>query len=386
MKNILLVDFTIDKLGGVERIISVLANSLCSDNDVTVCSLYKNAEKPFFEYDSRVRINYLIDNTWCLSSKVTSKYLFFILRAFERVFELLFFRKKITEINSIAKNCDTVIFGRKMAAVRFLPYLKGYSGKIIVREANNLPYTSEKEKKQMLRLFPGKVDTLVLSSDECIASYNKLFPQGSMNAVKIYNPLAISPAAENDPESKTIVGVGRYTRDKGFENLIYAFSLIYEKHTDWNLVLIGSGEYLERYKQLCKKLNIGQAVSFRKSKDIAQDYAHSSICVVTSRAEGYANSLVEAMVCGVPCISVNWFEGVEEIIQDGKNGIVVPLEDRAKYCFGDGVDEREAAKIAEAVEMLIENPALRKQYSEEAIKIAPSREKYSIIEEWKKII
>ena len=58
--NIYLIDEGIDRIGGVERIVSILANDFANENKVKVISEFKNRKNPFYEYNSKIEIEYLI--------------------------------------------------------------------------------------------------------------------------------------------------------------------------------------------------------------------------------------------------------------------------------------------------------------------------------------
>lgn len=386
MKKILLIDYAIDKLGGVERVINTLAISLSKLYCVNICSVYKYSESPFFKYPKNINRRYLIDLSKLPSTKSKSMVAFTFFRCFEKTIELTFYKKTIKKYCGQEMNkYDVVIFGRTMAAVDFLPFMENYNGKVIVRDATHLYDTIKKNQAFMKKFFPGKVDTFVVSSEESIAAYQNFFKDDEIKIEKIYNPLGIEPQVANCLEHNQIMGVGRYSKEKGFNNLIRAFAIVHKKHPDWRLLLLGAGREYKKYKRLCKKLDIMQNVTFRKSEDIVEDYCKTGIFVITSRHEGYANALVEALVCGVPSISFDWYMGVDDIIQDGWTGYVVKLKDRDKYYRG--IDEKENIEnLASKIIYLIENPDERKRLSKNSVEISKSRNLDKIIEEWIAII
>ena len=81
--------------------------------------------------------------------------------------------------------------------------------------------------------------------------------------------------------------------------------------------------------------------------------ANASIFTLTSTFEGFGLVIVEAMSCGLPVISYNCPCGPKDIISDGTDGFLVPLND--EQC------------LAEKINLLIENEALRKQMSKAAL-------------------
>lgn len=385
--KIFLVDVALYKLGGVERVISTLANYMINMYDVGVCSIYRHHEKPFYDYDKRVKLLYLIDLSNAKSSMSKSKTRFYFFRAFEKIYEQLFFKKKIANFcEEYLMKCDTVIFGRTSTATLFLPYMRYYKGRIIVRDATHLYNASVSSKKRIQQYFPALVDTFIVSSEESKELYKAFLGGSTVNIRKMYNPLGIIPKITDHVKYKRIIGVGRYNHEKGFENLLLAFAKVHHQHPDWQLSLIGDGEEYPRYMRICAKYGITDYVELKKSSNIVEEYCKSGIFVMTSRMEGYANALVEAMACGMPSISYDWYVGVDDIIQDGVNGIIVPLQDRKQYFNSGHVNPLDVDNLFHAIEHLIVNVELRKKLSHNAAQIIESRSADKIISQWKEII
>lgn len=385
--KIFLVDLALYKMGGVERVISTLANRMVDKYDVGVCSLYRHDEKPFYDYDEKVKLYYLIDLSNAKSSMSKSKAEFYLFRFFEKICEQIILKKKITDFcEKYLMQCDIVIFGRTSTAILFLPYMRCYKGKIIVRDASHLYNTSIADRKLIQQYFPALVNTFIVSSEESKKLYEDFLEDNIMNIKKIYNPLGIIPQVTNHVEYKRIIGVGRYNYEKGFENLLLAFVKVHHEHPDWRLSLIGAGEDYHHYMKICVKYSIADFVEFRKSSDIVQEYCKSGIFVMTSRMEGYANALVEAMACGLPSISYDWYVGVDDIIQDGVNGIIVQLQDRKRYFDSGNVDPLDVDNLFCAINHLIVDVELRKKLSHNAVHIIESRNVDKIIRQWEEII
>lgn len=122
-----------------------------------------------------------------------------------------------------------------------------------------------------------------------------------------------------------IVGMGRLGREKGFDLLVRASAAV--RHP-FRVVLLGEGVEENSLRELVKNLGIGDRVEFAGFRKNPFPYLQkASVFVLPSRYEGFPNSLLEAMALGVACVATRCPTGPEEIIMDGENGLLVPVED-----------------------------------------------------------
>jgi glycosyltransferase involved in cell wall biosynthesis len=180
----------------------------------------------------------------------------------------------------------------------------------------------------------------------------------------IPNPFLPPPATldTNPPAGATqppqLIAVGRLHRDKGFDILLEAFSLLKDRHPQWRLIVLGEGEERERLEGLREALRLGERVSFPgRVKDPYSFLARASLFVMPSRTEGFPLALCEALACGLPAVCTDCAGGVRDIIQDRVNGVLVPKEDapalaRAleRLMADEGERRRLAARAPEVVE------------------------------------
>jgi len=127
---------------------------------------------------------------------------------------------------------------------------------------------------------------------------------------------------------KVIVSAGRLIPLKGYDVLLKAFSKVSDVFPDYNLVIYGEGGERESLSVLSKTLGISHKVNFPGfSEDIISDIYDASVFVLSSHHEGMPNTLMEAMACGIPCVSTDCEMGPRELIDDGVNGLLVPVGD-----------------------------------------------------------
>jgi glycosyltransferase involved in cell wall biosynthesis len=167
------------------------------------------------------------------------------------------------------------------------------------------------------------------------------------NAVQYY-PLETNPLTE-----KSVIYVGRAEYEKAPDRLIEVWRLVAQRHPDWTLRMFCTGAMLDELKAIVQEYGLQQQIAFMPpTRNMLQEYMSSSICVLTSRFEGFPVVLQEAMGCGVPCVSFNCPSGPRYIITDGEDGFLVK----------DGDIEAFAAKVC----LLMEDEQLRCQLGRKA--------------------
>jgi len=388
--KILIIDDCVDLVGGVERTINTISNELIKENQVEILSENRLVEKSFYNYNEKIKKFYLFNQLDYKSKKYKKYSLKFIYyKILEKLEQKYKKNKLIKQFFHLHKDYDIIIFGRVFICLDFLPVIKKLKikSKIIVRDAIHLYFFNNSVKRKMLKYFPKMVDTFIVSSDESISVYNKFFKTNNINLIKLYNPLGIKPIEKFDFESKSVVSIGRIDdAQKGFDNLVKAFCFVHKKHPDWVLNLYGGGSASSKLQDLIINLNATSYIKINPpTKNVVELFNKSSIFVLPSRYEGYADILVEALSCGIPSISYNWYMGVEEIIKDQKNGLIVNLKDRKKYFNGCSLDE-DCENLGKKICYLIENKEIAIKLSKQAVKIKNNREPNLILNEWINII
>ncbi|MEN3014401.1 MAG: glycosyltransferase [Endomicrobiia bacterium] len=129
-----------------------------------------------------------------------------------------------------------------------------------------------------------------------------------------------------------IISCGRLSLQKNYPFLLRSFKKVLNL-IDARLVILGKGELEEFLKKYTEELGIKERVLFLGFQRNPFKYiAKSTIFVLSSSFEGFGNVLLEAMACGVPVISTDCPFGPNEIIKNGENGILVPVNDEDALC------------------------------------------------------
>ena len=129
----------------------------------------------------------------------------------------------------------------------------------------------------------------------------------------------------------TYIFVGRLVKDKGINELVESFEQLQKKYSNVRLLLVGRYESnLDPLKQeTLDKINslpAIEAVDPQYGDDLLAYYAASDCFVFPSYREGFPNTVLEAGAMGLPSI-VTDINGSREIIEHGKNGVVIPSKD-----------------------------------------------------------
>ncbi len=165
-----------------------------------------------------------------------------------------------------------------------------------------------------------------------------------------------------DESRKILLAVGRLSAEKQFDTVIDCFQALSEKHTDWDLVILGDGSLRG---VLEKKVNDAEMQNriFLPGRvgNISDWYARANMYVMCSRFEGFPNTLLEAMAHGLAVVSFDCDTGPRDIIRDGLDGSLVPPDD--------------VVALTEAMEQLMSNDALRQQFAEQAMDV---RDRFAI--------
>lgn len=164
--------------------------------------------------------------------------------------------------------------------------------------------------------------------------------------------------------SKSVIFVGRFSKQKDIGTLINIWEIVNKKHPDWELHIYGG--YGDQYDNLHIPLGTASLNIFvhEPTEDIFKKYINSSILLLTSLYEPFGLVLPEAMSCGLPVVSFDCPYGPANIITDSVDGFLIT--------------NRNIDKFADKVCLLMSDEQLRKKMGNAGIKTS-QRYKASLI-------
>ncbi len=219
--------------------------------------------------------------------------------------------------------------------------------------------------KRIFGFFCKHADGLVVASAGMKEECTRHFRAAPMDIAVIPNsvdPGDIAMKAKEGvsldipPGFRIVATAGRLEHEKNLPLLLHAFSEA-RTHDALKLIVIGDGAQRENLLRLAQDLGIGEDVLFVGYQTNPYKFmAASDLFVHTCLFEGFANVIIEAMACGVPVIAADCPYGPRDIITHGKNGLLVPMDDKEG--------------LAKAIGTLLHDSTLRARITEKGLERA----------------
>jgi glycosyltransferase involved in cell wall biosynthesis len=330
--------------GGAERVMSELMNIWSKKGHDVHLVLLSKSEK-FYKPLSKVNVHELVFNYTNRLNKIYGE-----LRVFFKLRKIIKSQKPTFVLSFMTKyNILTIL------ATLFLPT------KIFISDRNN-PKTKVPFLISILRKLTYKyADGIISQTSLSIKIMEK--ETGNKNIAVIPNPVKNVKMFPDIQRENIVLNIGRLIEEKGQKYLVQAFENIEDK--EWKLIILGDGPLREELETQINFLGLKERVLMPGTvEDVDIWLAKASIFAFTSISEGFPNVLAEAMAAGLPCVSFDCNTGPREIIQDTKNGFLVPVGDVIKF--------------SSQINLLISEPAVREKLSLEAKKITASLNKHKI--------
>ncbi|MCH3980545.1 MAG: glycosyltransferase [Prevotella sp.] len=229
-----------------------------------------------------------------------------------------------------------------------------------------------------LRYTYNKCDRFVVLSPSFIPIASKFM--GLHHPHKILalpNPITIEPCSDIDStirnKRKEIIWVGRieYNQKRTFR-LIDIWQRLYLKHPDWHLTIVGDGPDRQDLQKRIIDAKL-QNVEITGFKNPIEYYKRASILLLVSEYEGFPLVNTESMSYGVVPVVLGSFAACYDIIDNEKNGVIVPMP------FS-------ASQFANVVDRLISNESMLKKIAGAAYIKSEIFSKRRIVEKWNQLM
>lgn len=347
---------------GMERILTDKANYLAGEGyDITIVTTEQKGRPAAFELDPRIRtvdlgIGYEDNNGGPFISKL-------LLHPFKQCAH----RRKLRKL--LMQERPDITVSMFCGDERFLPGIQDGSSKVLevhFSRFKRLQYgrsglwaLADRMRSRSDYRTVRRFDRFVCLTNEDFGYWGR--PE---NGRVIHNFIDSVPPEPSLLSAKTVLAVGRYMYQKGFERLVEAWRMLPEGH-GWTLRIVGGGPMEDELRKQAAGLSVEIA---GPSKDMAGEYAGASLLALSSRYEGLPMVLLEAQAWGLPVVSFDCKCGPRDVITDGEDGILVP--------------EGDIKALAEALARVIGDSNLRSRMGAAAREHAARWDKEIIMDRW----
>lgn len=174
-------------------------------------------------------------------------------------------------------------------------------------------------------------DRFIVLSKGFIKEFQEFTHVGDLSKLKVLtNPVTIDSdnyTYNPDGKLKEIIYVGRLDFvQKRVYRVIDTWNLLENDYPDWQLTIVGDGPDRMNLENHVKALNLSR-VHFEGFQNPVPYYRRASILMLTSDFEGFPLVLAECMSFGVIPAVYNSYSAVKDIIEDGKDGVILPKSD-----------------------------------------------------------
>lgn len=346
MKKICFFVNSMFKIGGEQRITSLISNELVKNNyDVTIIikcnenidySLYNLSKKVHLiflnmNYDFRLNNIVFFEKLRIINRKTgIFKNCKRLIRHFFCSNKLLCKLKKVFQSNEY-----DVVIGVAGDRSFILSYLKKYiKGKLIFWNHMNFDahfknkksryYNEESFIKPLFKNF----DSIINLNKDDVIKFKKYY---NINSIVINNCKSFISNEKSSLNNNKFISCGRLVEQKGFEYLIEIMKLFVQYNKEYILDIYGDGPLRDKLINKIRKYNLSNYVNiYPTNKNIEKRYLNYDLYLNTSIYEGFGLVTLEALECGVPVFGFD-IPANKNLIQDNKTGRLIKCYDTKEF-------------------------------------------------------
>lgn len=355
--KLLLLTTDINIVGGIETVINSLTNYFAEEYeyDIEIMSLYgekNDKDNTHFHFNNKLKI------TFANLNNIQGK---------NRLDGLIKDLKLKTYIKNIIQNKDVDIIMTFHYPISIATILnkKNINCKIVVTEHNDYYHGIGRVdllKRKIVYKGADKVIVLTENNKQIYKSFLK-------NVEVINNPRTFKTNMISTQSQKRMIAAGRLEFEKGFDQLIEIFNDEFIKKSNWKLDIYGDGTQKGNLEKKIVQHSLQDKIRLLPfTKNIKEEFLSSSIFLLPSRTEAFSMVLLEAMECGLACISFD-LSGPSEIIHNGQDGFIV--------------EKNNINEFREKLKILIDSQQIRALYGKNAKKNVKRFDIKNISNKWK---
>lgn len=319
LKNLLFYFNSLQPSGGIERVITTLANKLCKDYNVTI--LVKDLPVSFYPIDAKVKLISLGNKlNFNMNNKVS--------RFFSATKSVLFNSYSLHRFFS-NNSFDYYYLAHPLNVLEF-HIAKGVSNFDTIISEHGSPEAYNSVYKAIKYLLYYKAKAYVVPTTLDVLYYNNI----KIHAKYLPHFKSELPYVKVDLEQNIALNIGRFTDVKQQLILLEIWNKLVNirKITNWKLFIVGEGENKNIFENYIKTNKLDNYVFLKTPKlDVDFYYKQASLFLLTSKTEGFGMVLLEAISFGIPCISFDCPSGPRDMIINNINGFLVSQNNEREF-------------------------------------------------------
>lgn len=359
-------------LGGTKRVVTLLANELVKEHDVTIM-VYQDRfkeDRNMYHMSEDIKVDFIDNNEFVnrhhtpafflryLVRKLNAKYGIFNKEKYNNILADAIFPKKTREkwVEYLNEQDYDIIITTASLSLRLGMLAPDLKAKTIGWQHNcyagylDVPNVVFWKQECLLQEYLPKLDRYIVLSEYDQRDYKKFLDIDT--EVKI-NPRSFVSERKCDPKSRHFLMATRFVYAKGLDLMMESFEEFCKQDDEWQLDIIGAGDLWNQIVADAKRRGIEDRVNFvGYTNEPEKYYLSSSIFLLPSRWEGWPMVIMEAFEFGLPVIAFHT-GAMDLIIDDGKTGYLPEAFDTKKF--------------TEAMLKLAHDEELRREMSRNAI-------------------
>lgn len=320
-------------IGGTIRSTVNLAAALADRHEVRIVSVNRPVDDPELAIDPRVRLTPLVDlregtegDEYAAPRNQLPSEIFRDERIDNGRMAATALTDERVAAHLAATDADVVIATRP----KLIGYLAKYGSDRYLRLGQE-HLTHEAHVPELHAVMDPAIaalDAFATVSEADAGHYRDALPGAHAKILSIPNAVPAPAAEPSTGDSNTIVSAGRLVGVKRYDRLIAAFAKIADERPEWNLRIYGRGPAKAKLRKQIEELGLYERITLMGARSpIETEWSKGSVAAVASDAESFGMTIVEAMHAGLPVIATDCPYGPREILTDGTDGVLVPLDD-----------------------------------------------------------
>ncbi len=299
--------------GGSEKYVSLLCNHINTDKFLVTLAVLNNAQ-PF----------YTISNTAITVTDMQVRHARSSLPKIRRLVK----REKPDIIFSIANHLNILLaFFRRLLPANLVLMARESSIVSMNKGRVKFPFLYERLIKKYYRRFDHIICQSKFMQQDLVNNYNIAIEKTAL----IYNAVEKNDRLVDIPQYNKFISVARLSGEKGIARLIRSVAKI---SMPYRYYIIGDGDKKEALQNLIADFQLQDKIFLEgKKNDPFAGMEDAALFLMGSYFEGFPNSLLEATAMGIPAVAFDAPGGINEIITDGKNGLLVKGDDEKSFAL-----------------------------------------------------